>query len=316
MDQNVAIDIYRDRSDGHFVVTHSSLPLLGLKSPKSTFIHLYRVAIIFLLMGSTVTLAQPQTSSASDQIKPEKTHEAAPQALQRLSSEIDQILRAQASSANLWWGSWVGIFTGFAVLNGTRATLQDETQPTKGLSKPALWTNGIKALLGTANLLVRTHSPRYAADKYESALKDPNLTPAQRVKRGEALLLEAVKVSQRRYRLTRHLIGILVNVIGGVVLYVSYDDLNGALITTALGLTSAQAHIWTQPWTAGSDLKRYRVLKNKVCADLNEHTQDVQKVCQPSYKLKAMYPSDRPFATQRRWNFAAGFGHVGLSMSF
>ena len=162
MNHDVKTEVSQCVYGAHYTSIYSST-VRSLRANCDRLLRLRQLITIVLIMGPTCALAQPAPSSSTEWIKADKSHVAKSSALQRLSDEIDQTLRAQASSANVWWGSWIGIFTGFAVLNGTRAILRDGNQPSEGLSTPALWTNGIKALLGTANLLVRTHSPRHAA---------------------------------------------------------------------------------------------------------------------------------------------------------
>ena len=219
--------------------------------------------------------------------------------LERLSSELSLTLKVQASSARLWWGAWTSIFGGFALYNMVPAMLNITPFPLEQATPQVLWTNGVKSLLGTANMFIRPYSSLNASDDFERALKDPNIPLSETVRRGERSLIEAVREKKRRFGIFRHLSSVMVNAIGGLILYFGYDDLRGALRTSALGIVSSQIYIWTQPWSADRDLRNYQRLK----ARLN----GFNRVGPPPLKTPDLI---------QNWTIFSGFGSVYLRVHY
>jgi hypothetical protein len=227
--------------------------------------------------------------------------------LEGLSDALSFTLKAQASSARLWWTTWTSIFGGFALYNAIPAMLNTAPLPPLGQATPqVLWTNGVKSLLGALNMMIRPYSSLHAAQDFERALMDPSISLSEAVRQGERSLMEAVREKNRRYGMFRHLSSALVNVIGGLVLYYGYNDLGGALRTSTLGIVSSQVYIWTQPGSADKDLRSYQRLK----ARLNPSSR-----LDSAHLVEALTKAlnERP---PHSWSVFSGFGSVFLRLDY
>ena len=158
--------------------------------------------------------------------------------------------RAHADHWARGWEAFYAIATvtsaGWAV---TRDVPVQRTDALVGAAKSALG--------GATHLTMITFSAERGAADVRALPRD---TPAARrhaLAVAEAALRTNARDAGQRTFWLRHLGTVLVNVAGGLIVGLAHHDWKTAGISTAVGIGTGEAAIWSQPWRAPSDWRDY-----------------------------------------------------------
>jgi hypothetical protein len=89
----------------------------------------------------------------------------------------------------------------------------------------------------------------------------PTSTPeerARRLLRAEWMLKRNAKECDLRYNPIAHSVNVALNVVGGLVIWLAYEDWRRALQSVGIGIGIGEAQIWSQPWQAKKSLRLYK----------------------------------------------------------
>jgi hypothetical protein len=118
-----------------------------------------------------------------------------------------------------------------------------------------LVVSAVKALGGVTRLYFTRPVARLGADPLEGSLPDAAACQA-RVTKGEELLRQAAKESDRRWDWKPHLFNVLLNGAGGAIVAEGFDEEDG-WVSAGVGVAVGEAMLWSHPWKGRSDLEEY-----------------------------------------------------------
>jgi hypothetical protein len=177
---------------------------------------------------------------------------------------LERRTKRQLLHAEVWWGGWLGVYVTGAVVQGGRAAAATETA-----EQADLWISAIKSGAGAMRLMadprtgIRGMSPRPPG----------RLTRAQKVRRirhGESVLLNNAEETQAFGLWYVHVINFSVNLLGGIIIAVGFDDTQRGVQSAAIGTLIGEAAILTGPWEADRDLAEYQRRFGRRIAETNE----------------------------------------------
>jgi hypothetical protein len=116
----------------------------------------------------------------------------------------------------------------------------------------------VKSFVG---LVTRLAQPPRALVGVRPLLALPNTTRLDRVNRllaAEALLRADARESDRRYHWLPHTLNALLNLAGGLIVWLGYHDLSRAAESTGIGFAVGELQIWTRPWQGKRAWAEYR----------------------------------------------------------
>ncbi len=174
---------------------------------------------------------------------------------------IQQALDSGTGTARLWWNGWVVFYSGAAIVPLTVAFAANNKilQITGGVS-------AAESLIGLSGMLILPFSANIAAEELRSM---PENTPGERAKKlaaAELLLKKSSEAELAGKSWVQHLLGILVNAAGAVVIWKGYENRikeaggtswQQALIAFAVGTSVSELQIWTEPAKAIFDERNY-----------------------------------------------------------
>lgn len=163
------------------------------------------------------------------------------------------LLARQRAYASLWWRGWLSFYTVGLVVQGTRATFEDDRS-----DRADLIISVVKAAGGIA---------RYAAQPYlgiegpEAIGPLPAGTLAQRrarLARAEEILRQNAIYTDERRVWWAHLLNIGINAAGGFIVAFAFDDPETGFLSAGIGAAVGEVSLLTQPWQADDDWEDYR----------------------------------------------------------
>lgn len=161
------------------------------------------------------------------------------------------LLDGSRRQAEWWQRGWLGVFAGTAVLQGTRAGVENDGEKRAGLTIDA-----VKAAGGATRLLLDPLHARLGADPLRSMPEERRADRVRKLIRAEQMLAENAEEARERRSWTRHLVSTGVNLLGGAVL-LAIDDPERAAASAGAGLLLSELHLWTQPGRPEDDLGAY-----------------------------------------------------------
>jgi len=159
-------------------------------------------------------------------------------------------LEARERYADLWWRGWIGFYGLGVVIESARAGVEDDDG-----KRADLIVSAVKAVGGVTRLYFWRPVARLGADPLEGALPDEAACRA-RVARGEELLRQAARESERRWDWKPHLFNVLLNGAGGAIVAEGFDEDDG-WVSAGVGVAVGEAMLWSHPWKGGRDLAEY-----------------------------------------------------------
>jgi hypothetical protein len=157
---------------------------------------------------------------------------------------IDGALDADARRMRRWKITWVSLFSTAAVGELGAAFFVDEQ------NRIDRYIGGTKAALGVVSFLFP------GATRVTVLDDDPGPHDCADVVRAEAAL--TASANSERMGFLKHAPGIALNATTFLILWLGYDRLPSAVISTAIGLTVGEIFLWTQPTGAVEAQARYR----------------------------------------------------------
>jgi hypothetical protein len=165
---------------------------------------------------------------------------------------IDAKLSAQATTSALWFGSFTGLYTVGMLWSTSKAVLE------KDRVEQADHTIGaVKSVIGVATRLAR---PPHGLKGNRELRGISEATPEARAHKlafAETLLRRNARQADQRYSWIAHTLNIGLNVAGGLIIWLAYDDFNRGAMSAGIGLAVGELSIWTQPWDAKRHLREY-----------------------------------------------------------
>jgi hypothetical protein len=160
-------------------------------------------------------------------------------------------LESREQYADLWWRGWIGFYGLGVVVQSVRAGIEDD----RG-DRADYVVGAVKALGGVTRLYFSRPTARLGADPLLDGAFTDETACRSAVDDAETLLRKAAHESDRRWRLTPHLVNLGINVAGGVIVAEGFDEDDG-WISAAIGIAVGEAMLWSHPWKGRSDLTEY-----------------------------------------------------------
>jgi len=184
-----------------------------------------------------------------------------PQSIDRLSDTevsqrlayLEQHLDAGRDYAWWWWHGWTAFYSVGVVVEAARAgTADNDAQQADDI------IGAVKAAGGVAQLLLR---PLAAKDGADAVRALPDTSPADRRRRlavGEALLRTNAEAANRRYSWVRHVLIVVVNAAGAIIVWQGFDDPSRGWRSAGIGIAVGELSVWSQPWWPAQDWEDYQ----------------------------------------------------------
>jgi hypothetical protein len=171
--------------------------------------------------------------------------------LEERSRFLEERLRKNRKLASLWQYGWTSFYAAGLVVESGWAAGDDESRADHVVSAS-------KAAIG---VLVRSLRPPRSV-RGDRPLRDlpvdTRVDKANRLLAAEALLAQDARESDRRYAVLAHATNVVLNVAGGLIVGLGYNDWKNALASSLIGVSVGEIMIWTQPWQGKRDWQSYR----------------------------------------------------------
>ena len=165
---------------------------------------------------------------------------------------IEARLDAAEGWASLWQNGWLTLYSAGVVAQLARAGMADDDA-----ERADLVVSAVQSAVGVTARVVR---PLPAARGSSEIARLPESTPAERrakLRRAEEILRRNAESTEERTSWLSHAAGLALNVAGGLVVWLGYDDLERAAVSTSIGIAIGELSIWSQPWHAADDAAEY-----------------------------------------------------------
>jgi hypothetical protein len=177
-----------------------------------------------------------------------------PIVLERLAF-LEERLEATKLHAQIWWYGWLGVYAAGAIVQGSRLAFVQRDDPDAAAKRADFAVSAIKATAGVINMLFLPLNAMKGADPMRAESSDTAKLAA-----GEAALEANARESERALWWLRHTMVVAVNVIGGLIIWLGYDDLQRAAINAGVGIAVGEIAIWTQPWQPRESYREYSTM--------------------------------------------------------
>jgi hypothetical protein len=170
---------------------------------------------------------------------------------------LEEHLEAPKLHARVWYWGWFSLYSAAIVTQSIRLGLVDGGDPDADAQRADLTIAIVKATAGVISLLVL---PLDATDGAEAMRAIEGDTPDDKLRRlaaGEAALAQNAKQSDRRHWWIRHAAVLAINIVGGLIVWIGYDDPERGVIAAALGIAAGELAAWTQPWQPRASMNAY-----------------------------------------------------------
>lgn len=151
---------------------------------------------------------------------------------------IESRLDAGQPYAELWQNGWTATYAGVALVQGTLAFTEDDSD-----DQVANGVGALRAISALALMRIRPMPGRHGAEPMRSAGPAGSL---DRLEAGEALLAKTAHRAAERYSWRRHLINVGVNLVFGGMIW-AFGDSDDVLPSVLLGIAGGEASILTSP---------------------------------------------------------------------
>jgi hypothetical protein len=156
-------------------------------------------------------------------------------------------LESRERYADLWWRGWFGFYGLGVIIQSVSAGLEDDEG-----EQADLVVSAVKALGGVTRLYFDRPVARLGADP----ILGDQASCRERVEKGEELLKQAAKETDRRWDWKAHASNVGINVAGGLIVAEGFDEDDG-WISAGVGIAVGEVMLWSHPWTGRSDLEEY-----------------------------------------------------------
>lgn len=156
-------------------------------------------------------------------------------------------LESRELYADLWWRGWFGFYGLGVIIQSVSAGVEDDEG-----EQADLVVSAVKALGGVTRLYFSRPVARLGADP----ILDEAAACRERVAKGEELLRQAAKESDRRYDWKAHASNVGINVAGGLIVAEGFDEQDG-WISAGVGIAVGEVMLWSHPWHGRNDLEEY-----------------------------------------------------------
>lgn len=171
---------------------------------------------------------------------------------------LEEALEGPELHAEVWWWGWLSFYGLAIAAQGTRLALVDDADEDARAQRADFVVSMVKAALGVASLLFQPLSAAEGAEPMYRISEETSADGLRRLAAGEAALRENAIEAERRYAWWRHLALVGVNLIGGAIIWLGYDDLEKALISAGVGIGVGQIIYFTQPWQPITSYEAYQ----------------------------------------------------------
>lgn len=174
-----------------------------------------------------------------------------------------EALESGRGSALLHTRFWLAAYGGLTVIQGAAAGLAEELMPDgspkelRDLRASMLVGSGT-SLLGAISVALVTESVDRGRALVDEMPADTVEQREAKLKRAEALLREAAEDQEFRQGWFAHVSSALVNLAGGLILWLAFDDPIDGLIQLLTGTAISEIQIWSTPTGAIEAWDAYR----------------------------------------------------------
>jgi len=165
---------------------------------------------------------------------------------------IETRLAGQTPDARYWQYGWTGFHAVSAAAQGVLALDANDSD-----DEVNYLVGAVKSTGALAQMLIMPLPAVQSAARFQGLPAQSREERFQKLMQGEALLHENAGRAVTRSSWKRHLIGIGVNLFGGVAI-AAFGDSSDAVTSTLLGIAVSEASIWTEPSRAVNDLNDYQ----------------------------------------------------------
>jgi len=192
-----------------------------------------------------------------------KTTPSDQEARERL-AYIQTALQNGQKSSNIWYWSWIGIYSGLSIGSYSLFFATDALNPKKNSKdknhfRQDWMTSGITSTLGVIGLAIDPMVPAYALGRFKDM---PEGTPEERLLKLKEAEIWFKKSSQREIdgrSWVPHTLNFVVNLAAGLTIWLAFDrSVVDGLITFLPGMAIGELQIWTQPTRAINDYETYK----------------------------------------------------------
>ena len=202
--------------------------------------------LLALLLAAPARADEPAAPAAS------AADGADAEVIARLDFLIERLDDGRAH-ADHWARGWEAFYAIATVTSAGWAVTRDvpvqRTDALVGAAKSALG--------GATHLTMITFSAERGAADVRALPRDTPEARRHALAVAEAALRTNARDAGQRTFWLRHLGTVLVNVAGGLIVGLAHHDWKTAGISTAVGIGTGEAAIWSQPWRAPSDWRDY-----------------------------------------------------------
>jgi hypothetical protein len=195
-----------------------------------------------------VMLALPALASAQPRVR----HDADEREIDARLAFLEERIDRQHTHAQIWWGSFLTVYTGGAVVQAARASIEEDRA-----TEVDLWISSAKATLGAMRYLT---NPYGGIEDLDPAPATP-LTRAgklARVRHGERILEHNAEAQAKNRAWYVHASNLGINLVGGMIVAVGFDDPQTGFVSAGIGAVVGEIAIFTSPWEPEGDLAEYR----------------------------------------------------------
>jgi hypothetical protein len=165
---------------------------------------------------------------------------------------IETRLERRQPAAKTWQYGW----TGFYALSSA-GQLYAALDSNDNDDQLTYTVGAVKAAGGLAQVLLNPLSAAGSGERFRALPAASREERLRKLADGEAMLEANARRAAERYTWKRHAMGIVGNLLGGVVI-AAFGEQDDAVTSTLVGLAVSELTIWTEPAAAAEDLEDYR----------------------------------------------------------
>jgi hypothetical protein len=165
---------------------------------------------------------------------------------------LESRLKAEASQARWYEAGWSMVYVG-GLAYGAYQIAQAETNG--ALAEGIVGAS--KSVIGAAGLALQPLKAARGTRELDEGAAATSGQRDQRLALAESLLRRNAKEADIRYAWQPHVISLLLNLVGGAIIWIA-GDLPRAAQSTGIALAVGELSIWTRPWGAKRDLREYK----------------------------------------------------------
>lgn len=165
---------------------------------------------------------------------------------------LEERLDEGRRNAQIWQYGFTSGYSLGAVLGTVQASTTSDSD-----TRVSAIVSAVKAVGGTARLLLAPHPARHGADAMRAVPGGSREDRLRRLAAGEDLLQEIVERTETRWSWKRHAANLAVNAAGAAIVW-PVGDRDDALIGAGVGIAVGTIMTFTMPWRSIDDAEDYR----------------------------------------------------------